>query len=100
MKKSLTVVGIDLSGPSNARGTCAVALHCGDDAAVFAQQLPVADDVAIFDFVADIARSTPVVVGLDAPLSYQPGGGLRQRDRSLREQIVKRGMRHGSVMPP
>ena len=97
---TLTVVGIDLSGPSNARGTCAVALRCREDSAVFAQHLPVAGDAEIFNFVTDLARDTPVVVGLDAPLSYQPGGGLRQRDRSLREQIVKRGMRHGSVMPP
>lgn len=97
---ALTVVGIDLSGPSNARGSCAVALRCSDDSAVFARQIPVAGDAEIFSLVTDLARDTPVVVGLDAPLSYQPGGGLRQRDRSLREQIVQRGMRHGSVMPP
>lgn len=96
----LTVVGIDLSGPSNTRGTCAVALRCRTTSAVFAEQLPVAGDAELFTFVSDLARDTPVVVGLDAPLSYQPGGGLRQRDRSLREQIVQCGMRHGSVMPP
>ncbi len=57
-------------------------------------------DVAILDLVMRLSQAAPVVVGLDAPLSYQPGGGLRQRDRSLRERIVERGMRHGSVMPP
>jgi len=64
------------------------------------RSLPVAGDSQILDLVTDLARDTPVVVGLDAPLSYQPGGGLRQRDRSLRERIVALGMRHGSVMPP
>lgn len=97
---SVSIVGIDLSGPSNVRGSCAVVLDCADDSAVFTQQLPIAGDVAILDLVTRLARESPVVVGLDAPLSYQPGGGLRLRDRSLRERIVERGMRHGSVMPP
>ena len=97
---TVSIVGIDLSGPSNARGSCAVVLRCHEDSAIFAQQLPVAGDVEILELVARLSRDAPVVVGLDAPLSYQPGGGLRLRDRSLRERIVERGMRHGSVMPP
>ncbi len=96
----VNIVGIDLSGPSNARGSCAVVLGCDGESAVFAQQIPVAGDVEILELVTRLARDAPVVVGLDAPLSYQPGGGLRLRDRSLRERIVERGMRHGSVMPP
>lgn len=96
----LSTVGIDLSGPSNARGSCAVVLECDGDSAVFAEQIPVAGDVEILALVTRLALEAPVVVGLDAPLSYQPGGGLRARDRSLRERIVERGMRHGSVMPP
>ncbi|MCX6564198.1 MAG: DUF429 domain-containing protein [Candidatus Aminicenantes bacterium] len=97
---TVSIAGIDLSGPSNVAGTCVVVLRCREDSAVFMQHLPVAGDSEIFDLITELARDTPVVAGLDAPLSYQPGGGLRQRDRSLRERIVKRGMRHGSVMPP
>ncbi len=93
-------MGIDLSGPSNARGSCAVVLRGGKNSARFVEQLPVASDVEILDLVTRLACQAPVVVGLDAPLSYQPGGGLRLRDRSLRERIVVGGMRHGSVMPP
>lgn len=97
---NVSVVGIDLSGPSNVRGSCAVVLACDEEAAVFARQLPVAGDVEILELVTRLSLEAPVVVGLDAPLSYQPGGGLRLRDRSLRERIVERGMKHGSVMPP
>lgn len=97
---AFSIVGIDLSGPSNFRGTCVVVLSCHDDAAVFRQSLPAAGDAAILDLVRGLSCEGQVVVGLDAPLSYQPGGGLRLRDRSLRERIVERGMRHGSVMPP
>jgi predicted nuclease with RNAse H fold len=70
------------------------------DSAAFAQHLPIAGDAEILDLVTGLSCKGQVVVGLDAPLSYQPGGGLRLRDRSLRERIVERGMRHGSVMPP
>lgn len=96
----VSIVGIDLSGPSNVRGSCAVVLACTEDSAVFAEELAVAGDVAILELVTRLARAARVVVGLDAPLSYEPGGGLRLRDRSLRERIVASGMRHGSVMPP
>jgi predicted nuclease with RNAse H fold len=97
---AVNIVGIDLSGPSNPRGTCVVVLRCHRDSAVFAQSLPVAGDAAILNLVTGLSCEGQVVVGLDAPLSYQPGGGLRLRDRSLRDRIVERGMRHGSVMPP
>ena len=41
---AVNIVGIDLSGPSNSRGTCAVVLRCHEDAAVFTQSLPLAGD--------------------------------------------------------
>jgi predicted nuclease with RNAse H fold len=41
-----------------------------------------------------------VVVGLDAPLSYNPGGGDRPADRELRKLIIERGLPPGSVMAP
>lgn len=97
---TVIAAGIDLAGPSNPRNTCVVVLRCRKKTAEFVQSLPVAGDSEIYALIADLSRDTPLVVGLDAPLSYQPGGGLRARDRSLRERIVARGMRHGSVMPP
>jgi predicted RNase H-like nuclease len=72
--KAVSIAGIDLSGPSNPRGTCVVVLHCEENSAVFTQHLPVAGDPEIFALITELARNTSVVVGLDAPLSYQPGG--------------------------
>lgn len=92
--------GIDLSGPSSPRKTCVVVLRCRKDTADFVQSLPAAGDSEIYALIEELSRRSPLVVGLDAPLSYQPGGGLRARDRSLRERVVAGGMRHGSVMPP
>jgi uncharacterized protein len=97
---TVLAAGIDLSGPSNPRKTCVVLLRCRKNAAELVQSLPVAGEFEIYALIAGLSRDTPMVVGLDAPLSYEPGGGLRARDRSLRERIVARGMRHGSVMPP
>jgi hypothetical protein len=97
---TVTVAGVDLSGPSNVRGTCVVVLRCHGDSAVYVQHLPVAGDPEILKLITELTGDTSVVVGLDAPLSYQPGGGLRERDRSLRERVVKWGIRHGAVMPP
>lgn len=97
---TVLAAGIDLSGPSSPRKTCVVVLRCRRNSAEFVQSLPAADDAEIYALIADLSRGARLVVGLDAPLSYQPGGGLRERDRSLRERIVARGMRHGSVMPP
>jgi predicted nuclease with RNAse H fold len=41
-----------------------------------------------------------VIVGLDAPLSYQDGGGDRPSDKEIRNAIRAAGFYHGSIMPP
>jgi len=42
----------------------------------------------------------PLVVGIDAPLSYHIGGGDRPADSILRRRLVQVGLKPGSVMPP
>ena len=94
-----TIVGIDLSGPSNAGDTCVVVARALGARPVFVRSLQSATDEDLLALVGRL-RSERVVVGLDAPLSYQPGGGLRDRDRELQRLLTSRGMRPGSVMPP
>jgi predicted nuclease with RNAse H fold len=53
-----------------------------------------------FRRISILDGEAPVVVGLDAPLSYEPGGGQRVRDKKLRKEIVQRGLRPGAVMAP
>jgi len=94
-----TIVGIDLSGPSNAADTCVVVARARGARPVFLRSLQPATDEDVLAIVGRL-RSERVVIGLDAPLSYQPGGGLRERDRELQKLLTSRGMRPGSVMPP
>lgn len=57
-------------------------------------------DASLLALVKKLSIEQPVVVGMDAPLSYQPGGGQRASDKELRKRIVRGGMHHGSVMAP
>jgi predicted nuclease with RNAse H fold len=91
------VVGIDLSGPTNARDTAvATARDDGDRLRCTGIELGL-DDSGLRDAIE--SWGDHCVVGLDAPLSYQPGGGDRHADRSLR-RAVKPMLPAGSVMTP
>ena len=93
------VLGIDLSGPSNIDGTCAALFRERGATLDFLRPLRAADDRQILDSVSSLGESEPVVIGIDAPLSYNPGGGDRPSDTELRLLIRDRG---GGVviMPP
>jgi predicted nuclease with RNAse H fold len=94
------VIGVDLAGPGNAAETAiAVFQRTRDTLRHVASRLGV-DDAEIADIVTRTAAEGSVAVGLDAPLSYNPGGGLRPSDQSLREALRGHGLRVSSVMPP
>jgi predicted nuclease with RNAse H fold len=97
--RSETIVGIDLSGPSNT-GETAVAIFRSDGEVLRFERCTEGTDTAIRDAVYEASRKGPVAVGLDAPLSYQPGGGDRPRDRALRKRLIEVGLHPGSVMAP
>ena len=94
------VIGIDLSGPSNLKDT---ALACfkeeNGSLQLVGHQLNIGDK-EIFDLVNQLAHVNDIVIGLDAPLSYNLGGGDRPGDKKLRGKIIQVGMPPGSVMPP
>lgn len=95
------VVGIDLSGPSNTKDTAFACFEdTGGELQLAASPLQGATDSEILNSIRDFAAKGKVVVGLDAPLSYNPGGGLRPSDRALKSKIIEAGMHPGSVMPP
>lgn len=94
------IVGIDASGPSNHADTCACVLAVRDGRAAYLQHVNGLSDAAAIALVASLAQEGPVVVGLDAPLSYADGGGDRPGDKRLRDAITARGMLPGSVMTP
>lgn len=94
-----TVVGIDLSGPRNTDETAVVMFRSeGEGLRYFCYGE--GTDLAILQLISIEAETTPVSVGVDAPLSYEPGGGDRLRDSQLRKLLVAAGLHPGSVMPP
>ncbi|MBN2564062.1 MAG: DUF429 domain-containing protein [Phycisphaerae bacterium] len=94
------IVGIDLSGPANKTDTCAVVFQDKTECIIFENLVEQASDRAIIDCVSNMAKHACVLVGLDAPLSYNPGGGDRPADTELRKRVIQAGLRSGTVMAP
>lgn len=92
------IIGIDLSGPRNVADTSAAVFRAQGTGLLFEHAIHSADDRAINDLVSKIGMTDRVVVGIDAPLSYNPGGGDRPSDRALRQQVHAKG--RAGIMPP
>jgi predicted nuclease with RNAse H fold len=96
----MRIIGIDLSGPANVADTVGVSFRgqgrqlCRD--AIVCN----AADTDIVEFIGGIRKRSSVVVGLDAPLSYNIGGGFRPSDRLLHQRLRAEGRRFAMVMPP
>ena len=96
----MNVLGVDLAGPAGALNTGVVRFQVIDDRLSFVDELYDGSDQKLLKLAKRLSSEAPLVVGLDAPLSYQPGGGDRARDAELRRAIIKVGMHPGSVMAP
>ncbi|MBN1513416.1 MAG: DUF429 domain-containing protein [Phycisphaerae bacterium] len=96
----MKVVGIDLSGPRNTADTAVAVFSVAGSTLAYRDLLSGATDAIIRDAVSGLAAGDEVTVGLDAPLSYNPGGGERPCDGDLRRRLVAVGMHPGSVMAP
>lgn len=92
-----TIIGIDLSGPASEKETAVVLAVATGERLDFLGEHP-GTDLEILALVRSLAGL--VVVGVDAPLSYQPGGGQRARDADLRRHLITAGLHPGSVMSP
>lgn len=96
---TLTVIGVDLSGPANVADTSLVVARSAGQTLAVDALVRGADDAAIFAAVAAARARGHVIVGVDAPLSFQQG--LRARDSALRQ--VLKDMSPGlerTIMPP
>ncbi len=107
----MLVIGIDLSGPVNVRDT-AVAIFRETTfglewidgfpgETIYQEELT---DVKLLSIIEDCCQkhdgSEPIVIGIDAPLSYNQKGGDRPADKYLRQFITEQGMKSGSIMAP
>lgn len=94
------IVGIDLSGPSNTADTSLVVFRAEDERLLLREALSGAGDKSIYEAVSRLCTQDAVAIGIDAPLSYNPGGGDRPCDSDLRRRCIEAGMHPGSVMAP
>ena len=95
-----SIFGIDLSGPSNTQESMLVSFEAENDSLRLSRTIEGSTDQAIYYAVNEDPAINKVIVGIDAPLSYNPGGGDRQADKDLRKRIIAKGMHPGSVMVP
>lgn len=95
------VVGIDLAGPANHQDT-AMAIFKREGNVLSLQNLAFNNsDRKIIETIAALSScGEEVIVGIDAPLSYQDGGGDRPSDKEVRNAIKAAGLYHGSIMAP
>lgn len=93
-------VGIDLSGPANLRDTAVVVCDEAGEGLTLCDHFSGVGDALIFRMVEGWLAHDDLVVAIDAPLSYNPGGGDRPGDKALRQLLSQRGLAPGSVMAP
>ncbi|ASF41099.1 hypothetical protein CEH05_18800 [Halobacillus halophilus] len=97
----MKIIGIDLSGPSNHKDTAAVVCREEQNQLYIEDLQTGLSDQAIISIISKQAKeNNKIYVGIDAPLSYQDGGGDREADRELRSYAKHLGVKSGSIMPP
>jgi predicted nuclease with RNAse H fold len=94
----MKIIGIDLSGPRNIADTSLVIFEQEENELRFLTSRDGIGDIRILEIVSELDASERIVIGIDAPLSYNPGGGDRPSDKELRKTAYKIG--RVGVMPP
>jgi predicted nuclease with RNAse H fold len=95
------VLGVDLAGPTNRADTVAAGFRTRQKKLEHRFLREGLDDRELEALIiAEIPADVRLVVGLDAPLSYNPGGGDRPADRELRRRLIESGLHSGTVMAP
>ncbi|MEH7013899.1 DUF429 domain-containing protein [Neobacillus niacini] len=96
----MRIIGIDLSGPSNHKDTVLAVFEKQGSELKFIKIMSNISDLKILEEIQIQSQLDEVVIGMDAPLSYEDGGGDRHGDKQLRQFIISLGMKSGSIMPP
>ncbi|KAA9023601.1 DUF429 domain-containing protein [Niallia endozanthoxylica] len=95
----MIVMGIDLSGPANHKDTAMAVFQTTGDELNLLDRVVHVDDEKILSMILSYTKYE-IIIGIDAPLSYQDGGGDRPQDKSLRDFIKSYGLLGSSIMPP
>lgn len=94
----MKIIGVDLSGPTNTAETAMAWFKVEGEKLSYEGSQVGTTDQQILDLRSALEGN--LVFGLDAPLSYMPGGGDRPADSELRRRLINAGLTPGSVMPP
>lgn len=94
------ILGVDLSGPSNTADSAAAWFRATPEGLSFIESTVGVGDQALVDLALALVGEGSLVIGLDAPLSYNPGGGDRPADADLRRRLIGLGLPPGAVMVP
>ncbi len=94
------VVGADLAGPANHGDTAFAWFAPEGDTLQYRGHLTSVSDAAALELITMLTAQGDVVVGLDAPLSYQDGGGFRPGDSLLRQALNSVNAHYVGVMSP
>jgi predicted nuclease with RNAse H fold len=95
------LLGIDLAGPSNRANTVVAGFLASRGKLEHQFEKVGCDDRELTALLGSfVPVNAKLVVGLDAPLSYNPGGGDRPADRELRRRLIAAGLVAGTVMTP
>jgi predicted nuclease with RNAse H fold len=95
----MRIVVIDLSGPRNFADTCLVSFDQREEEIHLIDVCEGADDYQILETISSLRQTERIVIGIDAPLSYNSKGGDRPSDSELRHLVHAQGGRVG-IMPP
>ncbi len=95
----MTFVGIDLSGPRNSADTYLVTFEEQGNEIHLRDVRAGANDEQILEAVLSLGTQKQIIIGIDAPLSYNLLGGDRPSDKELRSFVKEKGGFTG-IMPP
>ena len=95
----MKIIGIELSGPRNFADTCLVSFEERGEEIHLMDVRDGTDDDQILEAISGLGQKEQIVIGIDAPLSYNSQGGDRPSDSELRRFVHSQGGRAG-IMPP
>lgn len=87
------ILGIDLSGPRNAAETALAWFEEGGESLALAGHRLGATNLEVTELAEELAGSSELTVGIDAPLSYGVNSGSRVADKELRAFVCLRRVR-------
>lgn len=92
-------IGIDLSGPANIKDT-ALTLAFGDEERLTVTAvMEHCSDMEIYNLIGELVSEKPLIA-IDAPLSYNQGGGFRPGEKALTTYLREKQLFRPGIMAP